>query len=63
MRRVHLGLSAADLGYPVPDKETDPSLIFAITNSAMHKIGLKMEPTKGPQEFLVVDSAERPSES
>jgi bla regulator protein blaR1 len=61
---IHLDLSAADLGHPAPDAApTDPSTIYAAVNGAMHKLGLKMESTKGPKEFLVVDSAERPSEN
>ncbi len=31
--------------------------------AAIQKMGLKLESTKGPKEFLVVDSVERPSEN
>jgi bla regulator protein BlaR1 len=60
---IHLDLSAADLGHPSPDTVLDPSDTYAAVNGAMHKLGLKMEATKGPKEFLVVDSVERPSEN
>jgi bla regulator protein BlaR1 len=39
---------------------TDPSLISAI-KTAVKKIGLNLEPTEGPGEFLVIDHVERPS--
>jgi bla regulator protein BlaR1 len=61
---IHLDVSAADLGYPTPHSvPLDPSVLFAAAGGAMRKIGLEMEAVKGPKEFLVVDSAERPSEN
>jgi uncharacterized protein (TIGR03435 family) len=40
---------------------TDPGspLIF----TALGRLGLKLEPAKGPREFLVIDHVERPSEN
>ena len=38
---------------------TDPSLISAI-KTAVKKLGLNLEPAKGPGEFLVIDHVERP---
>jgi len=66
---IHLDLSAADLGYPVPDSSDlapphnpdDPSRTSAAVGSAIRKLGLKLEPSKGPGEFLVIDHIERPS--
>jgi uncharacterized protein (TIGR03435 family) len=42
-----------------------PSLseITADYQNALQKIGLKLEPTRGPDEFLVIDHLERPSEN
>ncbi len=40
---------------------TDPLLISAI-KTWVNKIGLDLEPATGPAEFIVIDSAERPSE-
>ena len=61
---IHLDVSAADLGYPTPySVPLDSAVLFAAVNGAMRKHGLEMEAVKGPKEFLVVDSAERPSEN
>jgi uncharacterized protein (TIGR03435 family) len=39
----------------------DPSSIFAAVQTALEKIGLKLESTSGTEEFLVIDHVERPS--
>ena len=31
--------------------------------TAIQQVGLKLEPTKGPREFLVIDHVERPTEN
>jgi uncharacterized protein (TIGR03435 family) len=59
---IHLDLSAADLGYKVPGAQTDPALILAGLNHALDSLGLKLEATNGPNEFIVIDSVERPSD-
>ena len=41
---------------------TDPSLVSAV-KTAVKKLGLNLEATNGPGEFIVIDSAERPSEN
>jgi uncharacterized protein (TIGR03435 family) len=41
---------------------TEPSLISAI-KTGVKKLGLNLEPTEGPGEFLVIDSVERPSDN
>lgn len=39
---------------------SDPSLISTI-KTAIKKLGLNLEPTEGPGEFIVIDHVERPS--
>jgi uncharacterized protein (TIGR03435 family) len=41
-----------------PPIDTAPSIL-----DALEALGLKLEPTKGPVEFLVIDRVERPSEN
>jgi uncharacterized protein (TIGR03435 family) len=50
---------APDRGAPSDDPATGPSIFTAL----QEQLGLKLEPSKGPQEFLVIDSVERPSEN
>jgi uncharacterized protein (TIGR03435 family) len=58
---IHLDLSAADL-YGLPGARTDPALILAGLNHALYSLGLKLEATNGPNEFIVINSVERPSD-
>ncbi len=68
---IHLDLYLADLGHPgpglsdpaAPATATDQGDIFTAAKSAVKKLGLNLEPTKGPGEFLVIDHIERPSEN
>lgn len=64
---IHLDLSPADLVRPAPDS-SDPAPqasidALAAVESAVEKLGLKLESSKGPGDFLVIDSIERPSEN
>jgi uncharacterized protein (TIGR03435 family) len=43
-----------------PANSSDPSLISAI-KTAIKKLGLNLEPTEGPGEFIIIDHIERPS--
>jgi uncharacterized protein (TIGR03435 family) len=47
----------------VPPPGPDPAELTAGYRTALRKIGLKLEPTQGPAEFLVIDHVERPSEN
>lgn len=55
------GAPTDDLGQPVsrPDRQET----VAIIRSAVEKLGLRMESSKGPGESLVIDEAQRPSEN
>jgi uncharacterized protein (TIGR03435 family) len=72
MFNIHLELSVTDLGYPAdprssdpaaPAAPADPSSVFDAVRTAVQKLGLKLDQAKGPGEFLVIDSVERPSEN
>jgi uncharacterized protein (TIGR03435 family) len=66
---IHLDLSAADLGHPgpgfsgatPPPSPPDAIDIFIAVRTAVQKLGLKLESTRGPGQFLVIDHVERPS--
>jgi uncharacterized protein (TIGR03435 family) len=44
---------------PSPSDHAGPSIFTAI----QEQLGLKLVPTKGPSEFLVIDHVERPTEN
>jgi len=69
----YLELPAADLGFfhrahgsparrDPATAPTDPTVISAI-KMAVQKLGLNLEPSKGPGEFVAIDHVERPSGS
>jgi uncharacterized protein (TIGR03435 family) len=55
------GIPNAKLRLPpaAPPDDPDGPTIF----TAVEKLGLKLERTKGPGEFLIIDHVERPSEN
>jgi uncharacterized protein (TIGR03435 family) len=46
-----------------PMTTPDSPDVYAAIQAALQKLGLKLERTKGPDEFLVIDRVERPSEN
>jgi uncharacterized protein (TIGR03435 family) len=46
-----------------PTTPRTPPILFKAAEIAMKKLGLNIEPTEGPGEFLVIDHIERPSEN
>ena len=50
---------ALDVSSALPDSPEAVSIFTAL----QEQLGLKLEATKAPVEFLVIDSAERPSEN
>jgi uncharacterized protein (TIGR03435 family) len=69
----HLEVPTGDLGRgprgvaafsdpTAPAPPADPSFISAV-KTEVKKLGLNLEPTNGPGEFLVIDSVERPSKN
>jgi uncharacterized protein (TIGR03435 family) len=58
MLNIDLDLSANDLSDSAP---SDPFAMFDAVRTAVRKLGLRIEPAKGPGEFLVIDRVERPS--
>ena len=55
----HRALGAPALSDPAAPA-TDPTLVSAV-KAAVKKLGLSLEPARGPGEFIVIDRVERPS--
>jgi uncharacterized protein (TIGR03435 family) len=65
---IHLNLSPEDLGHSSgAAADAGPAVgaadVFARVRASMHKIGLRLEPSKAPEDVLVIDAAERPGEN
>jgi uncharacterized protein (TIGR03435 family) len=69
MFNINLELTPAELGFRTdvtpgsPATAPDASAVFDSMQSVISRLGLKFEAAKGPGEFLVIDSVERPSEN
>jgi uncharacterized protein (TIGR03435 family) len=59
MMTAQLVRNAANAGIPIADASKEPTLSIAL----QEQLGLKLERTKGPGKFLVIDHIERPSEN
>jgi uncharacterized protein (TIGR03435 family) len=66
---IYLDLLAAEL-YPaksndpaLPTPATDPASRFEAVRTAVKKLGLRLDPAKGPAEYLVLDHVEQPSQN
>jgi uncharacterized protein (TIGR03435 family) len=46
-----------------PESADDAAAIYSAFRASLSNLGLKLEPAKGPSEFLVIDHVERPSEN
>jgi uncharacterized protein (TIGR03435 family) len=44
-------------------RPVDPGVAEVSIFSAVQQLGLKLEPAKGPGDYLVIDHAEKPSEN
>ena len=53
------GVFRDDSAEPTPETSAGPSIFTAL----QEQLGLKLEPARGPGEFLVIDHVERPSEN
>jgi len=63
---IRLNLEADDFGLANgPDDSGRPEQtdIFARVRTAVQKLGLRIDSSRGPGEYLVIDSAEKPSEN
>jgi uncharacterized protein (TIGR03435 family) len=57
--RFNFHLEYALDGVPADNPATGPSIFTAL----QEQLGLRLEPARGPKEFLVIDNVERPSEN
>ena len=63
MFNIDLDLSPSELHPDNSAAVPDPFSVINAVRAAVRKVGLNLESTKGPGNFLVVDSVERPSEN
>jgi uncharacterized protein (TIGR03435 family) len=58
---IHMDLTAADLGHRAPGETGDPTDSSAAIRTAVQKLGLRLDSSKGPAESLYIVHVERPS--
>jgi uncharacterized protein (TIGR03435 family) len=56
-----LRVEGGEPAFPQPGTASDPSGGTSIFTAIQGQLGLKLEATKGPREFLIIDRVERPS--
>lgn len=59
---IHLEF-APDDNMPMPGAAVPDPLAPSIFTALQEQLGLKLESAKGPREFLVIDSVQRPSDN
>ncbi len=59
---IHLEYAPDDTGPDSAVTASDP-VGLSIFTALQQQLGLKLEPAKGPGEFVVIDHVERPSEN
>jgi uncharacterized protein (TIGR03435 family) len=62
---IHFNLSPEDLGVspdaaPNDGPAVGPADVFARVRASVHKIGLRLEPSRAPEDMLMIDAAETP---
>jgi len=58
------GLFDIELEFTPPRSADDPAAAgVSIFTALREQLGLRLEPARGPGEFLVIDSIERPTEN
>jgi uncharacterized protein (TIGR03435 family) len=60
---IHLGWEENDPNAPPPDGAASEPPNTSIVSVIRKRLGLQLDPGKGPREFLVIDHLERPSEN
>jgi uncharacterized protein (TIGR03435 family) len=60
---VEFALDQSTPGFVSEATPTDPAVSVSIFTAVQEQLGLKLESTKDPGEFLVIDHVARPSEN
>ena len=68
---IHLDLAPEDLGLSSrgcgaagePASRPDPGDVAARIRASVQRLGLKLQPSRGPEEILVIDHAEKPGDN
>lgn len=57
---IHLNLSPKDFGISPGAAKVESADVFSRVRGSLQKVGLRLEPAKAQQEWLVIDAAQRP---